>query len=156
MACREVGILPGTWVTRGINFGTTEPHDSRFMIAEDESPDDRLGILDAFRRGLPDKPKAIIGNGWNTPSSKAELAPVVAAGTYFITECYARTDWGTPTGYTPEGLADNAHRLLGFPMNRIQHAWGMFGGAGDLDYDQWKPLYPGWSDYLVEYVFTNA
>jgi len=155
-ACRLQGILPGTWVTDGRNLGVSEPSDSRFMIAEDEGSFDRQGIIDAIRRGLPDKPKAIIGNGWWLTPEPGQMLEAVAAGFHFITECYARTDLGVPTGYTPAGLAWNAHTYLGFPYDRIQPCFGMFGGATDADYAAWKETNPGWSDYLVEYTLTNA
>lgn len=156
-ACRDQGILPGTWVTEGQNFGRWEPTDSAFMIAEDEGPLDRAGILAAIDAGfLPDKPKAIIGNGWWTSPVPDQLKKAVDAGFHYITECYARTDAGAPTGYTPDGLAWNAHTYLGFPYDRIQPCFGMFGGAGDADYAAFKPANPGWSDYTVDYVLVNA
>jgi hypothetical protein len=155
-ACRRHGILPGTWVTRGDWFGRLEPSDSAFMIAEDESPSDRAGILARHAEGLPSKPKAIIGNGWHDAGSKAQLAPLVAAGYHFITEMYARTDDGQVTGYTPVGLAFNANHNLGFPYARIQPCFGRFGGATEADYAHYKPASPGWSDYLVDNVIVNA
>ena len=155
-ACRDEGIMPGTWVTQGGNLGRWEPTSSDFMVAEDEGASDRSGILAAVARGLPSKPKAIIGSGWSSPTSRDDMRPVVDAGFHFLTECYARTDDGQPTGYTPEGLADNAHRLLGFPLDRIQPAFGYFGGAGDLDYQQWRAVYLGCADWLVDNVLVNA
>lgn len=155
-ACRRHGVIPGTWVTEGRNLGVLEPADSAFMIAEDESPADRQGILARLSAGLPAKPKAIIGNGWHDSGSKAQMAPVVAAGFHFISECYARTDDGTPTGYTPEALAFNANNNLGFPYARIQPCFGRFGGARESDYAAWKLTSPGWSDYLVDNVIVNA
>jgi len=155
-ACRRHGIRPGTWVTQGQNFGVLEPGDSQFMISEDESPADRAGILQRHAQGLPAKPKAIIGNGWHTSASKTEMAPLVAAGYHFITELYARTDDGRPTGYTQGGLAFNAWNNLGFPLDRIQPCFGRFGGATEEDYAPYKQAYKGWSDYLVDNVIINA
>ena len=150
--------MPGTWVTHGEHMHQ-QPLDASFWIAEDEGPGDRAGILaglaETMSRG-PEIPKAIIGNGWHNASSKEELAPVVAAGFHFISECYARTDDGVPTGYTPAGLEDNAVRALGFPGSRVEPSFGLFGGATDADYDQWKAANPGWSDYVVENVLVNA
>lgn len=157
-ACHMHGLMAGSWVTEGKNLHLS-PMDADFWIAEDEGPDDRYGILtnldETLSRG-EGKPKAIIGNGWHTPSSKSELSPVVGAGFHFITEMYARTDDGIPTGYTIEGLADNASRNLGFPLRRIQPAFGLFGGVDASYYDQYRAGNPGWSEYVVEHVLVNA
>jgi hypothetical protein len=156
-ACRDAGILPGTWVTDGRNLGRWEPSDSAFMIAEDEVWSDRAGILTAIEAGhLPDKPKAIIGNGWWTQPVGGQMKAAVDAGFHYITECYARTDAGQPTGFTPERLAWNAHTYLGFPYDRIQPCFGYFGGATEADYAAWKPANPGWSAYLIDNVIVNA
>jgi hypothetical protein len=156
-ACVNAGIVPGTWVTDGANLGRWEPTASQFMIAEDEGFEDRQGIFNAIARGLPSKPKAIIGNGWwDSALGTEQLKPAVDAGFFYLTECYARTDLGAPTGYTPETLAWNAFTYLGFEYDHIQPVFGMFGGAGDSDYAEFKPGNPGWSDYAVEYVFVNA
>jgi hypothetical protein len=158
LACLEYGIMPGTWVTDGERLHLS-PGDAHFWIAEDEGPSDRNGILSGLSTTVSraeGKPLAIIGNGWHTFFSKGQLAPVVDAGFHFITEMYARTDDGHPTNYSPESLADNAHRNLGFPHGRIQPAFGIFGGVGPTYYDQYKPSNPGWSDYLVEHVLVNA
>lgn len=155
-ACLSRGIKPGTWVTDGRNLGRWEPGDSEFMIAEDEGPGDRQGIFDAIQRGLPPKPKAVIGNGWRAGTAGGQMQPAVDAGFHFITECYARTDDGRVTGYTPDGLAWNCHTYLGFPYERIQPCFGRFGGAQESDYAQWKGANLGWSDYSVEGVLVNA
>lgn len=155
-ACYSAGILPGTWVTNGGNLGRWEPSNSAFMIAEDEDAADRAGIFAMIAAGLPDKPKAIIGNGWWESGEGGALQPAVDAGFFYLTECYARTDAGEPTGYTPATLAWNAHTYLGFEYDHIQPVFGMFGGAGDADYEFFKPSNPGWSDYSVDYVFINA
>ena len=152
-ACLAEGIIPGTWVTQGGNLGLYEPGNSEFMLAEDEGPGDREGILLAMQRGLPDKPKGIIGSGWHNSESKSQLQPVHNEGWWFHSECYARTDDGRATGYTPQRLADNAHVNLGFPYDRIQPSFGRFGGATEEDYDQW--MTGGWSDWLVEGVLAN-
>lgn len=155
-ACYTEGIMPGTWVTFGGNLGRWEPDNSAFMIAEDEGASDRAGIFAMIDAGLPDKPKAIIGNGWTSSSLPDQMKKAVDAGFFYLTECYARTDAGVPTGYTPDGLAWNAHTYLGFEYARIQPVFGMFGGAGDADYAPFKDANPGWSDYSVDYVFINA
>lgn len=154
-ACLAESIIPGTWVTEGGNLGLMEPGNSEFMIAEDEGPGDREGILNAIARGLPDKPKAIIGNGWHT-SGGLGLGQAVDEGFFYLTECYARTDDGHATGYTPNALADNAHVNLGFSYARINPSFGQFGGASDADYAAFKTKNPGWSDWLVEGVLQNA
>jgi hypothetical protein len=151
-------VMPGTWVTHGEHLHLS-PTDALFWIAEDEGPGDRLGILqnlaETMGRG-PDIPKAIIGNGWHDAGSLQQMLPVVAAGFSFITECYARTDNGDPTGYTPSGLEANAVQALGFPGSKVEPCFGIFGGARPADYTQWKAANPGWSDYTVENVLTNA
>lgn len=157
-ACKRHGLRAGTWVTHGENIDAS-PLDADFWIAEDEGPSDRQGIINSrAAKGwlLPELPKAIIGNGWHDATSKAELIGTVNNGWYFLTEMYSYTDDGQPTGYTPAGLADNAIRNLGFPAERVQPCFGIFGGATPASYDPFRPSNPGWSEYIVEAVIPNA
>lgn len=152
------GLKPGVWFTDGRNLRLT-PADAHFTIAEDESPADRQGAIDSIPLLDPAMPKAIVSNVWvvkkpdgvtDVPATLATAAPLVEAGFHMITETYIRNDSGYPTGVTPDSLAFIAEHHLGFPRSRIQPTFGIFGGATEQDYAQWKPAWPGWSDYVVE------
>ena len=155
---RARNILPGTWFTQGWNIGMT-PADAAFTIGEVESEADRQGIISEFARSnttrdrIMQMPRAVITdmgpfrNGAVPAPEKAKW--FVDNGFACITEVYARTDSGQPTGKTPASMADHAYQV-GF--QRVQSCFGIFGGATVETYSEWAKQESGWSHYVLENV----
>lgn len=128
-------------------------------IAEVEGPGDYDGLMIAMRQQmLPACPLAIVTNfggldvklpngETDIAASQERTAPLVAAGFDCLTEVYARTDDGVPTGRTA-AIMDAKARQIGFP--RSWPVFGWFGGASTPDYADDLDIV-GSSDYLAEH-----
>jgi hypothetical protein len=164
-ACRQKGIKPGLWVSDS-RLWANGPLGGDFLILEDESPSDRQAILDDLDLIMhQDEDIAIIGGNWcltkpdgsvDIPATKAQMKPIVDAGVTYIGEVYVRTDAGQPTGQSLADMQNIAINYMGFPAERVQPAFGMFGGATEAAYAAWRAASPATSDWPVEGVIVNA
>lgn len=153
-ALLEVGVQPGVWFTDPWSFVSlySLPPDADFAIFEDESANDRDGIVHALDH-LPSGPRyAVITDAWvyklpdgvttDVPRSRESTAPIVEAGLTCLTEVYARTDGGQPTGKTVENMEFVAREHLGY--RDVQPCYGVFGGARLQDYDTSRAQFSVW------------
>lgn len=164
-ACRKVGIKPGLWVSDS-RLWASGPAGGDFLILEDEIPADRQAILSDLGDILFAYDEvAIIGGNWcltkpdgsvDIPATKAQMKPIVDAGVTYIGEVYVRTDAGQPTGQNLADMQNIAINYMGFPADRVQPAFGMFGGATEAAYAAWRAASPATSDWPVEGVLVNA
>ena len=158
-ACVAYDVLPGVWATQPYN-ALSAPRDARFVVVEDERPDQRaiiLNNLDLFKAlGVP---LGVVTNGHYAPergqqANRAEWAPIAAAGFAYLGEVYARTDAGVPTG---QRIADMQYRATvwqGVPAPETAPVYGLFGGAV---YDPAERAgQQAYWDWPVEGVLVNA
>lgn len=137
--------MPGAWYTGGGNIVNT-PADAYFTIAEDEGPDDYVGIIDAIPHLNPTLPRAIITNFasyvQNGKDDKELAKPLIDAGFACITECYL----GDNAMATPENMQGRANNL---GWEKTQPGFGVWNKWWD-DYKNWFGWWPGHWFYLAE------
>lgn len=164
-ACRQKGIKPGLWVSDSRQWASA-PRGGDFLILEDEVPSDRQAILDNLDTILlQEEAIAIVGGNWcltkpdgsvDIPATRAQMKPIVDAGVAYLGEVYVRTDGGQPTGMTLAAMQNIAINYMGFPAERVQPVFGMFGGATEAAYAEWRAASPATSDWPIEGVLVNA
>jgi hypothetical protein len=160
---RAAGLLAGYWVTSAANW-VNGPIDTDFIIAEDETPDDRNALLmTADVIAGEGAPFGIVGGNWVVPGytkeqSKAQMKPLVDAGVTYLGEVYRVTDNGTPTYMTLAKMQDVAINWLGFPSSRVEPVFGIFGGLDEYDpaYQEWFAASRSPSYWPIEKLITNA
>lgn len=125
------------------------PLDADFTIAEVESEQDRLGVLNASQSVPASIRRAIITDF--TPFSDAagyypeKAAALIQDGWECLTEAYVNVN----PNATPENLHFIATQHLGWPSS--QPVFGTYGNMGLADYKPWFN-WAGWSCYLSEYL----
>jgi hypothetical protein len=158
-ACLTAGILPGVWATQPVN-GLAAPYDARFVVVEDERPDQRSFILANIGRfkalGVP---LGVVTNGHYDPSmtyaqNRDEWDPIYDAGFAYLGEVYARTDAGIPTGQRLIDMQYRATVWQGVPPVETAPVYGQFGGAA---YDPAeRASQRAYWDWPVEGVLVNS
>ncbi len=137
--------------------------DTDFVIAEDETPDDRNALLMSADLIAEERVFGIVGGNWVVPGytkeqSKAQMKPLVDAGVTYLGEVYRVTDSGQPTYMTLAKMQDVAINWLGFPSSRVEPVFGIFGGLDEYDpaYREWFAASRSPSYWPVEKLITNA
>lgn len=122
------------------------PANAHFVIAEDERPEDYVGILDAIPQLRPNQPRAIITNFANyvgpNGDDKTLAKPIIDADFACITEVYL----GDNPQATPEAMEGRA-RNLGW--EHTQPGFGVW-NKNWKEYQQWFSWMPGQWFYLAE------
>jgi hypothetical protein len=158
-ACLAAGILPGVWATQPVN-GLAAPHDARFVVVEDERPDQRSFILANIDRFKALRvPLGVVTNGHYDPSidvesNREEWAPIADAGFAYLGEVYARTDAGEPTGQRLVDMQYRAGVWQGVEAAKTAPVYGQFGGA--LYDPAERASQQAYWDWPVEGVLVNA